>query len=417
MATSKRQWSKSVKDILLINVSGHDKPGVTSAVTAVLSRFAVTVLDIGQAVIHDQLNLGILAAVPQSSETAEMTSQVQSELLALGMHTRFQPISEADYQHWVEQQGKSRYIVTLLARKIDADHLAAVTKVTSDHGLNIDKIVRLSGRVRLDETHQLGRACVEFSVRGEPTDAVQFKSELLELSSRYEIDIAYQEDTIFRRNRRLVVFDMDSTLIDAEVIDELAYEAGVGEQVAAITEAAMQGELDFKQSFTQRVGLLKGLSADVLQSVAERLVLNEGAEHLISTLRKLGYKTAIVSGGFTFFGQHLQKRLGVDYVYANQLDIENGYVTGRVTGGIIDGQRKAELLRQIAAQEGLRLEQVIAVGDGANDLPMLSIAGLGIAFRAKPLVKASAKQSISNLGLDGILYLLGYSDKDTRLLD
>mgnify|MGYP000043361501 FL=1 len=417
MATSKRQWSKSVKDILLINVSGHDKPGVTSAVTAVLSRFAVTVLDIGQAVIHDQLNLGILAAVPQSSETAEMTSQVQSELLALGMHTRFQPISEADYQHWVEQQGKSRYIVTLLARKIDADHLAAVTKVTSDHGLNIDKIVRLSGRVRLDETHQLGRACVEFSVRGEPTDAVQFKSELLELSSRYEIDIAYQEDTIFRRNRRLVVFDMDSTLIDAEVIDELAYEAGVGEQVAAITEAAMQGELDFKQSFTQRVGLLKGLSADVLQSVAERLVLNEGAEHLISTLRKLGYKTAIVSGGFNFFGQHLQKRLGVDYVYANQLDIENGYVTGRVTGDIIDGQRKAELLRQIAAQEGLRLEQVIAVGDGANDLPMLSIAGLGIAFRAKPLVKASAKQSISNLGLDGILYLLGYSDKDTRLLD
>ena len=417
MATSKRQWSKSVKDILLINVSGHDKPGVTSAVTAVLSRFAVTVLDIGQAVIHDQLNLGILAAVPQSSETAEMTSQVQSELLALGMHTRFQPISEADYQHWVEQQGKSRYIVTLLARKIDADHLAAVTKVISDHGLNIDKIVRLSGRVRLDETHQLGRACVEFSVRGEPTDAVQFKSELLELSSRYEIDIAYQEDTIFRRNRRLVVFDMDSTLIDAEVIDELAYEAGVGEQVAAITEAAMQGELDFKQSFTQRVGLLKGLSADVLQSVAERLVLNEGVEHLISTLRKLGYKTAIVSGGFTFFGQHLQKRLGVDYVYANQLDIENGYVTGRVTGDIIDGQRKAELLRQIAAQEGLRLEQVIAVGDGANDLPMLSIAGLGIAFRAKPLVKASAKQSISNLGLDGILYLLGYSDKDTRLLD
>ncbi len=417
MATSKRQWSKSVKDILLINVSGHDKPGVTSAVTAVLSRFAVTVLDIGQAVIHDQLNLGILAAVPQSSETAEMTSQVQSELLALGMHTRFQPISEADYQHWVEQQGKSRYIVTLLARKIDADHLAAVTKVTSDHGLNIDKIVRLSGRVRLDETHQLGRACVEFSVRGEPKDAVQFKSELLELSSRYEIDIAYQEDTIFRRNRRLVVFDMDSTLIDAEVIDELAYEAGVGEEVAAITEAAMQGELDFKQSFTQRVGLLKGLSADVLQSVAERLVLNEGAEHLISTLRKLGYKTAIVSGGFTFFGQHLQKRLGVDYVYANQLDIDNGYVTGRVTGDIIDGQRKAELLRQIAAQEGLRLEQVIAVGDGANDLPMLSIAGLGIAFRAKPLVKASAKQSISNLGLDGILYLLGYSDKDTRLLD
>jgi phosphoserine phosphatase len=246
---------------------------------------------------------------------------------------------------------------------------------------------------------------------------VQFKSALLELASHYDIDIAYQEDNIFRRNRRLVVFDMDSTLIDAEVIDELAHEAGVGDQVAAITEAAMQGEIDFKASFTQRMALLKGLDASVLQSVAERLRLNEGAEHLISTLKKLGYKTAIVSGGFTFFGEYLQQRLGVDYVYANQLDVEDGLVTGRVTGEIIDGQRKAELLRQIAEREGLMLQQVIAVGDGANDLPMLSIAGLGIAFRAKPLVKASAKQSISNLGLDGILYLLGYSDKDTLILD
>jgi phosphoserine phosphatase len=258
---------------------------------------------------------------------------------------------------------------------------------------------------------------VEFSVRGEPENALQLKNALLELSSKYDIDVAYQEDSIFRRNRRLVVFDMDSTLIDAEVIDELAIEAGVGEQVAAITEAAMQGEIDFKQSFTQRMALLKGLDVSVLQSVAERLRLNEGAEHLISTLRQLGYKTAIVSGGFTFFAEYLQQRLGVDYVYANQLDIKDGLVTGQVSGDIIDGQRKAELLREIAEKEGLKLQQVIAVGDGANDLPMLGIAGLGIAFRAKPLVKASAEQSISNLGLDGILYLLGYSDKDTLILD
>ena len=254
-------------------------------------------------------------------------------------------------------------------------------------------------------------------MRGEPENALQLKNALLELSGKYDIDVAYQEDSIFRRNRRLVVFDMDSTLIDAEVIDELAIEAGVGEQVAAITEAAMQGEIDFKQSFTQRMALLKGLDTSVLQSVAERLRLNEGAEHLISTLKKLGYKTAIVSGGFTFFGEYLQQRLGVDYVYANQLDIKDGLVTGQVSGDIIDGQRKAELLREIAAKEGLKLQQVIAVGDGANDLPMLGIAGLGIAFRAKPLVKASAEQSISNLGLDGILYLLGYSDKDTLILD
>ena len=385
--------------------------------TAVLSRFDVTVLDIGQAVIHDQLNLGILAAVPKSDDSEAMIADIQSNLVELDMQAQFLPISDDRYQEWVEQQGKSRHIVTLLARKINSEHLAAVTTVTSDFGLNIDKIVRLSGRVKLDETEKLGRACIEFSVRGEPENPLLLKNALLELSSQYDIDVAFQEDSIFRRNRRLVVFDMDSTLIDAEVIDELAIEAGVGEQVAAITEAAMQGEIDFKQSFTQRMALLKGLDVSVLQSVAERLRLNEGAEHLISTLRKLGYKTAIVSGGFTFFAEYLQQRLGVDYVYANQLDIKDGLVTGQVSGDIIDGQRKAELLREIAAKEGLKLQQVIAVGDGANDLPMLGIAGLGIAFRAKPLVKASAEQSISNLGLDGILYLLGYSDKDTLILD
>jgi len=406
-----------VKDIFLINVWGQDKPGVTRVVTEVLSNFEVTVLDIGQAVIHDQLNLGILAAVPRSEDPEALIRVVQDSLHHLEMQVMFSPITEQRYKQWVAQQGKARYIVTLLARKIEPEHLAAVATVTSEYGLNIDKILRLSGRMELDESEQLGRACVEFSVRGEPKDTMQFKSALLELASTYDIDIAYQEDNIFRRNRRLVVFDMDSTLIDAEVIDELAHEAGVGDQVAAITEAAMQGEIDFKASFTQRMALLKGLDASVLQSVAERLRLNEGAEHLISTLKKLGFKTAIVSGGFTFFGEYLQQRLGVDYVYANQLDIEDGLVTGRVTGEIIDGQRKAELLRQIARREGLMLQQVIAVGDGANDLPMLSIAGLGIAFRAKPLVKASAKQSISNLGLDGILYLLGYSDKDTLILD
>ncbi|MDG1080350.1 MAG: phosphoserine phosphatase SerB [Porticoccaceae bacterium] len=406
-----------MKELFLINVWGQDKPGVTRVVTEVLSTFEVTVLDIGQAVIHDQLNLGILAAVPAGKDSEALVKAVQRGLLALEIQVMFSPITEQRYQSWVAQQGKARYIVTLLARKIEPEHLAAVATVTSEYNLNIDKIVRLSGRMELDESEDLGRACVEFSVRGEPKDAVQFKSALLELASHFDIDIAYQEDNIFRRNRRLVVFDMDSTLIDAEVIDELAHEAGVGDQVAAITEAAMQGEIDFKSSFTQRMALLKGLDASVLQSVAERLRLNEGAEHLISTLKKLGFKTAIVSGGFTFFGEYLQQRLGVDYVYANQLDIDDGQVTGRVTGEIIDGQRKAELLREIAEREGLMLQQVIAVGDGANDLPMLSIAGLGIAFRAKPLVKASAKQSISNLGLDGILYLLGYSDKDTLILD
>lgn len=405
-----------MKNILLINVFGEDKPGVTSAITEVLSRYDVSLLDIGQAVIHDQLSLAILAAVPGSVNLDRVTDEVRACLAVMDIRAKFLPISNDAYHNWVDQQGKPRHMVTLLARKIDAIHLALVTTVCANYGLNIDKIVRLSGRMQLDDSDKLGRACVEFSVRGEAQDPREFRNSLLELASQHNIDIAYQEDNIYRRNRQLVVFDMDSTLIDAEVIDELAIEAGVGDQVAAITEAAMQGELDFKQSFSQRLALLQGLSADVLQTVAERLVLNEGAEHLLKTLKQLGYKTAIVSGGFTYFGQYLQSILGVDYVYANELDIEDGLVTGKVVGNVIDGQRKADLLRELAQREGLVLDQVIAVGDGANDLPMLNIAGLGIAYQAKPLVKASAKQSISNLGLDGILYLLGYSDKDIQAL-
>jgi len=226
------------------------------------------------------------------------------------------------------------------------------------------------------------------------------------------VDIAFQRDDKYRRTRRLVAFDMDSTLIEAEVIDELAAAAGVGEQVAEITERAMQGELDFNQSFEQRVALLKGLNGDVLQGIAERLPVTEGAERLIGNLNALGYKTAILSGGFNYFGRYLQDKLGIDYVYANELEMEDGIVTGRVTGKVVNGERKAELLRELAEQEGISLEQTIAVGDGANDLPMLSIAGLGIAFRAKPLVRENAKNAISTLGLDGILYLLGYRDRD-----
>ena len=401
-----------MSNVLLISVSGEDQPGVTNAVTEALAEFGVTLLDIGQAVIHDQLNMGILVSVPENTNVDDVTSEVLQTLDRLNMQGLFLPISNERYENWVGLQGKSRHIVTLLARNLEASHLAAVSEVTAQQGLNIDKIVRLSGRIILGNADIDGQACIEFSARGEPNSADELRQSLLKLAGEQNIDIAYQEDNIFRRSRQLVVFDMDSTLIDAEVIDELAVEAGVGEQVAAITEAAMRGEVDFKQSFVQRVALLEGLSEGVLQTVAKRLRLNDGAEYLLKSLNQLGFKTAIVSGGFTFFARHLQKQLGVDYVYANELDVVKGVVTGNVVGEIIDGQRKAEILVEIANKLGLSLEQVIAVGDGANDLAMLNIAGLGIAFRAKPLVKASAKQAISNVGLDGILYLLGYSDKD-----
>ena len=398
-------------DILLITISGEDHPGVTAGVTAILAQHGVNVLDIGQAVIHATLSMGLLVEVPRHCDQEAVVAQVQAQLEQQGMQARINPVSPESYARWVEAQGRARFIITLLARKITADQIARVTEVVSRHGLNIDGINRLSGRIPLGELPDLSKASVEFSVRGPLADSGAFRRDLLEVAGALDVDLAFQQDNMYRRNRRLVAFDMDSTLIEAEVIDELAARAGVGEQVSAITERAMRGELDFSESFRARVALLAGLEEGALEQVAAELKITEGAEHLISTLRTLGYKTAILSGGFTYFARYLQKRLGMDYVHANELDIENGRVTGRVTGTIVDGERKAQLLRQLAANEGIDLQQVIAVGDGANDLPMLSAAGLGIAFRAKPLVKQSAEQSISTLGLDAILYLLGFSDR------
>jgi phosphoserine phosphatase len=400
-----------LNDILLISISGEDQPGLTAGITAILAGHSVNVLDIGQAVIHATLSMGVLVEVPQDCDSAAMSAEVTNYVQNHGMQLRITPESRESYDLWVQAQGRARYIITLLARKITADQLSRVTAVVSQHGLNIDGINRLSGRIPLGELPALSKACVEFSVRGPLQDSGLFRRDLLEVAGALDADLAFQQDTMYRRNRRLVVFDMDSTLIEAEVIDELARVAGVGEQVSAITERAMRGEIDFSESFRTRVALLKGLDEGALAQVASELKVTEGAEHLLATLHTLGYKTAIVSGGFTYFARYLQARLGIDYIHANELDIAGGQVTGEVVGTIVDGARKAELLRQLAAEQNIDLQQVIAVGDGANDLPMLSIAGLGIAFRAKPLVQQSAEQSISTLGLDAILYLLGLSDR------
>ena len=401
-----------MNELILASITGIDKPGLTSKITRLLARYDIRILDIGQAVIHNQLNLGLLLDVPSKSASYEMIKEVFLKAQILGLTIRFQPITEEEYASWVQEQAKSRYIVTLLGRTITAQHIAKVSGVIEHHRLNIDTIERLSGRASLQETETAQRACVEFMVSGDLEDALGLRSAFMQLTHEFEIDIAFQADTMYRRNRRLVVFDMDSTLIRIEVIDELAKARGVGDQVVAITEAAMRGELDFNQSFTKRLSLLKGLEEAKVRAIGESLPLTDGAERLISTLKRLGYKTAIVSGGFSYFGNILKEKLGIDYVFANELEIVNGTVTGQVRGTIVDGKRKAQLLQEIAAKESIALEQVIAVGDGANDLPMISLAGLGIAFNAKPIVRQTAKQAISTLGLDGILYLIGVRDRD-----
>ena len=398
--------------VLLISITGHDKPGVTHSLTDILGGSGARILDIGQAVIHDALNLGILVELTGEMKSSPLLTELLLKAHALGVQIRFTAIGGDDYQGWLDTQGKRRFLVTLLAPCITAAHIADVSGVLAAAGLNIDRIDRLSGRTPLIAPDVPSRICVELAVSGELADEDATRAALVQLTDRCDIDIAFQHDNAFRRRRRLVAFDMDSTLIRTEVIDELAKLAGVGDQVAKITEAAMRGELDFRASFRQRVALLRGLPELELVKVLDRVPLMDGAERLTRTLRKLGYKMAILSGGFTFVGRELQRRLGIDYLHANELEIRGGFVTGEVGSDIVDGARKAALLEDIALAQNLSMEQVIAVGDGANDLPMLNAAGLGIAFRAKPHVRQNTKQAISTIGLDGILYLLGVRDRE-----
>ncbi|MBE6306646.1 MAG: phosphoserine phosphatase SerB [Bacteroidales bacterium] len=397
-------------ELILINIAGEDRPGLTSVLTEILGRHDALILDIGQADIHHTLSLGILFKT-----TSEKSGTIMKELLfkanEMNVSIRFSPITVEAYDNWVARQGKNRWIITMLGRTTTAKQIAAVSRVVSQQGLNIDAIQRLTGRMPLHENEEAkSKSCIEFSVRGTPADKAMMQKELMELASSLDFDISMQEDTIFRRSRRLICFDMDSTLIETEVIDELAIKAGVGDEVKAITEAAMRGEIDFKESFVQRVALLKGLDVSVMKEIAENLPMSEGIERLMAVLKRTGYKIAILSGGFTYFGNYLKQKFGIDYVYANELEVEDGKLTGRHLGDIVDGKRKAELLRLIAQVENVDIMQTIAVGDGANDLPMLSTAGLGIAYHAKPKVKADAKQSISTIGIDGVLYFMGFKD-------
>ena len=395
---------------ILVRITGQDRPGLTASVMGILARYDAQILDIGQADIHSTLSLGILMRLKEAH-----SGQVMKELLfkatELGVNIGFSPITDDEYEDWVGHQGKNRYILTVMGRQLDARQIEAASLIITEQGLNIDSILRLTGRKSIKNSTNHVRACIEFSLRGEPNNRKEMQSKLMQVSKDMEIDFSFQRDDMFRRMRRLICFDMDSTLIQTECIDELADRAGVGAEVHAITESAMRGEIDFKESFTRRVALLKGLDVSVMKDIAEHLPITEGVDRLMTILKRYGYKIAILSGGFTYFGEYLQRRYGIDYVYANELEIDdNGKLTGRYVGDIVDGHRKAELLKLIAQVEKVNLAQTIAVGDGANDLPMISEAGLGIAFHAKPRVVANAKQSINTIGLDGVLYFLGFKD-------
>lgn len=395
---------------ILIRITGQDRPGLTASVMGILAKYGAQVLDIGQADIHATLSLGVLIRLDEMH-----SGQVMKELLfkttELGVNIGFSPITDEEYENWVNHQGKNRYILTMIGRSLSAQQIEATTKIIAQQGLNIDSILRLSGRMSIKEPQRNVRACIEFSLRGNPADRATMQKELMNMSQEMAVDFSFQHDDMYRRMRRLICFDMDSTLIQTECIDELAKRAGVGDKVSEITARAMRGEIDFKESFKERVALLKGLDACVMKDIAEHMPITEGTDRLMSVLKTCGYKIAILSGGFTYFGEYLQKKFGVDYVYANELEIdENGKLTGNYLGDIVDGHRKAELLKLIAQVEKVNLAQTIAVGDGVNDLPMISEAGLGIAFHAKPRVVANAQQSINTMGIDGILYFLGFKD-------
>jgi phosphoserine phosphatase len=401
-----------MNETILIHFSGRDRPGLTTELTAILARYDACVLDIGQAVVHETLSLGLLVEIPRGESFRGLQDTLAAKSTELRLQVDFTPIAKPDLDDWISSQGKDQFIVTILGRAITADHLARVSAIIAEHGLNVDRIERLSGRLSLAVHTPDANACVEFTVNGNSSSEASMRAAFLVTAHDLKIDIAFQRESIFRRNRRLFAFDMDSTLIEGEVIDELAKLAGVADQVVEVTEAAMRGEMEFQESFLRRVALLRGLKEVKVRELLDTIPLVEGAEQLIGTLKMLGYKTAILSGGFNFFAQHLQRRLGIDYVFANDLDIVDGVVSGEVRTPIVDGARKAELLRQIAGQENISLDQVVAVGDGANDLPMLGIAGMGIAFRAKPLVRQTATHAVSFLGLDSLLYLVGVRDRD-----
>lgn len=395
-----RQQPRRPQTTLLVTLTGRDRPGVTSRLFTGLSEHELTVLDVEQVVIRGHLVLGVLLACAESPDLTAIHRAVTSIADDLGMNAE---ITLGSGEQWRQ---RARLHVTVLGSPLTPGVIAAIAGRIAVGGANIDKIGRLA---REPVT------CIELEVSG--ADLETLRTDLARESVGLGVDIAVQRGGLHRRAMRLVVMDVDSTLLQDEAIDLLADRAGHGAEVEALTNAAMRGEIDYAAALRQRVQLLAGLDATVLGELTEKLRLTPGARTLVRTLKRLGYRCGVVSGGFTQITDWLTAELGLDYAAANSLEIADGKLTGRITGKLIDRPGKERMLRQFAAEAGVPLSQTVAVGDGANDLDMIAAAGLGIAFNAKPMVRSAADASVSVPHLDAILYLLGISREDVEAAD
>ncbi len=393
---------------LLLTVTGLDQPGITAEICQVLETAEADLLDIQQVTISPLLVMALHISLPYQPVAGqphpEPAALVPGELLRLALRLDLQLRVQPFVPSPTGSTPDVYYAVTCLSSRIKPADLEAISGTLARLGANIDRITRLT---------ENSLKCIELTVRT-PHDLEhsRLKRALFAVSNEIGVDIAVQPESLFRRSKRLIIMDVDSTLIQHEVIDELAHMVGVEEEVALITAQAMSGQLDFAEALRHRVGLLAGLEASRLEELADRLKLTPGAHTLLNVLKKLGYKTAIVSGGFTFFTDRLRQQLGLDYAVANVLEIVDGRLTGRIVGPVVDAQAKLRSLKEIAEREGIELAQTLAVGDGANDLLMLEAAGLGVAFNAKPIVREAADLSISQPNLDVLLYLIGIRERE-----
>jgi len=396
----------SEKELVLVSIYGKDKKGVTATLTRILADHSVDLINIDQAAAHGRLTIYLLIGFEKgNSDSDPVMKELLFESKKMGLNLDFQV-----YKDEVEPVTKKHktFAITCLGQNVSSSAIAAIAEILASKNLNIDAIEKLAHK---------NLSCFEILARTEDSSikSKEITRALLHLNSEFNIDIAVQKESIYRRAKRLVVMDMDSTLVQVEVIDELAKLQNVGEKVSEITERAMNGEIDFTESLRERVALLEGLSENALEEVYKNIPFTKGAKRLIKVLKKLGYKTAVLSGGFDFFTSRLKEELGLDYAYSNKLEIIDGKLTGKVVGEIVTGERKKELLISIADELGIPLNQTIAIGDGANDLPMIAKAGLGIAFNAKPKVREEAGTFVNSNGLDSILYLLGINEYDMEV--